>query len=82
MTQLAFASLASRSYTEDDNKTEPEIRFLKYDRSGRSSGVGIVSFETPEQAAQAKTQFNGKIAKGMGSSSRVFAHLNHLPNFC
>lgn len=40
--------------------------------------MGIVSFETPSQAAQAKTQFNGKIAKGMGSSPRVFACPNHL----
>jgi len=60
MTRIAFAS----GFSLDDNKTEPEIRFLKYDRSGRSSGVAIVSFETPSQAAQAKTQFDGKMAKG------------------
>ncbi|OAX41646.1 RNA-binding domain-containing protein [Rhizopogon vinicolor AM-OR11-026] len=40
---------------------EPLIR---YDRSGRSSGVAIVSFETSSEAAHAKTQFDGKIAKG------------------
>jgi THO complex subunit 4 len=52
--------------TEDDKETEPEIRFsfLKYDRSGRSSGVAVVSFETPLQATRAKRQFDGKLAKG------------------
>ncbi|KAI0729788.1 RNA-binding domain-containing protein [Fomitopsis betulina] len=40
---------------------EPLIR---YDRSGRSSGVAIVSYETPEEAAAAKRQFDGKLAKG------------------
>ncbi|KAG0706937.1 hypothetical protein DFH29DRAFT_95984 [Suillus ampliporus] len=40
---------------------EPLIR---YDRSGRSSGVAIVSFETPLQATRAKRQFDGKLAKG------------------
>ncbi|EPT02304.1 hypothetical protein FOMPIDRAFT_1160496 [Fomitopsis schrenkii] len=40
---------------------EPLIR---YDRSGRSSGVAIISYETPEEAAAAKRQFDGKLAKG------------------
>ncbi|KAG2352906.1 hypothetical protein BDR07DRAFT_1435594 [Suillus spraguei] len=40
---------------------EPLIR---YDRSGRSSGVAVVSFETPLQATRAKRQFDGKLAKG------------------
>ncbi|KAF9225710.1 hypothetical protein BS17DRAFT_794617 [Gyrodon lividus] len=40
---------------------EPLIR---YDRSGRSSGVAIISFETPAEAARAKKQFEGKLAKG------------------
>ncbi|KAG2064348.1 hypothetical protein BDR04DRAFT_1137409 [Suillus decipiens] len=40
---------------------EPLIR---YDRSGRSSGVAVVSFETPLQATRAKRQFEGKLAKG------------------
>jgi hypothetical protein len=35
--------------------------------------VAIVSFETPSQAAQAKGQFDGKLAKGMGSNPQVFA---------
>ncbi|KAH7887010.1 hypothetical protein F5I97DRAFT_1807930 [Phlebopus sp. FC_14] len=40
---------------------EPLIR---YDRSGRSSGVAIVSFETPLEASRAKKQYEGKLAKG------------------
>ncbi|OCH86809.1 hypothetical protein OBBRIDRAFT_782636 [Obba rivulosa] len=40
---------------------EPLIR---YDRSGRSSGVAIISFETAEEAAIAKQGFDGKLAKG------------------
>ncbi|KAJ7689410.1 hypothetical protein B0H17DRAFT_1202303 [Mycena rosella] len=37
---------------------------LKYDRSGRSSGTATVSFETPAEAARAKKQFDGILAKG------------------
>jgi len=40
---------------------EPLIR---YDRSGRSSGVAIISFETPAEATRAKKQFSGILAKG------------------
>ena len=44
------------------------IRFfaspLKYDRSGRSSGVAIIAFETPAEATRAKKQFDGILAKG------------------
>ncbi|KAJ6470580.1 hypothetical protein C8R47DRAFT_754784 [Mycena vitilis] len=40
---------------------EPEIR---YDRSGRSSGTAIVTFETPVEATRAKKQFDGILAKG------------------
>lgn len=36
----------------------------KYDRSGRSSGVAVISFETPVQATRAKKQFEGILAKG------------------
>ncbi|KAJ7634652.1 hypothetical protein FB45DRAFT_909442 [Roridomyces roridus] len=39
---------------------EPQIR---YDRSGRSSGTAIVSFETPAEATRAKKQFDGILAK-------------------
>lgn len=37
---------------------------LKYDRSGRSSGVAIITYETPEEAVHAKQRFDGKLAKG------------------
>ncbi|KZP33724.1 hypothetical protein FIBSPDRAFT_204326 [Athelia psychrophila] len=44
---------------------EPLIR---YDRSGRSSGVAIISFETPGEATRAKKQFDGILAKGQPMS--------------
>jgi len=44
---------------------EPIIR---YDRSGRSSGVAIVSFETAAEASRAKKQFDGILAKGQPMS--------------
>jgi THO complex subunit 4 len=44
---------------------EPLIR---YDRSGRSSGVAIISFETPAEATRAKKQFDGILAKGQPMS--------------
>ncbi|KAF9788336.1 RNA-binding domain-containing protein [Thelephora terrestris] len=40
---------------------EPQIR---YDRSGRSSGVAIITYETPEEASQAIARFNGATANG------------------
>ncbi|KAI0763118.1 RNA-binding domain-containing protein [Trametes elegans] len=39
---------------------EPRIR---YDRSGRSSGVAVITFETPAEATRAKKQFDGILAK-------------------
>jgi len=44
---------------------EPLIR---YDRSGRSSGMAIISFETPAEATRAKKQFDGILAKGQPMS--------------
>ncbi|KAJ8081899.1 hypothetical protein PM082_024593 [Marasmius tenuissimus] len=44
---------------------EPLIR---YDRSGRSSGVAIISYETPAEATRAKKQFDGILAKGQPMS--------------
>jgi hypothetical protein len=38
--------------------------FIKYDRSGRSSGVAIISYETNMEATKAKSQFDGVLAKG------------------
>ncbi|KAF8137590.1 hypothetical protein EV363DRAFT_1254473 [Boletus edulis] len=40
---------------------EPLIR---YDRSGRSSGVAIISYEKPAEASRAKKEYEGKLAKG------------------
>ncbi|KAH0826690.1 hypothetical protein J3R83DRAFT_5081 [Lanmaoa asiatica] len=40
---------------------EPLIR---YDRSGRSSGVAIITYEKPAEATRAKKEFEGKLAKG------------------
>ncbi|KAF7360226.1 THO complex subunit 4-A [Mycena venus] len=45
--------------------SEPHIR---YDRSGRSSGTAIVSFETLAEATRAKNQYNGILAKGQPMS--------------
>lgn len=44
---------------------EPLIR---YDRSGRSSGVAIISYETAVEAAAAKERYDGKLAKGQPMS--------------
>lgn len=41
------------------------LHLLKYDRSGRSSGVAFITYETPAEAAQAKREFDGKFAKGV-----------------
>jgi len=38
--------------------------FIRYDRSGRSSGVAIITFETPTEAKLAKRQLDGVLAKG------------------
>ncbi|KAN0136225.1 hypothetical protein V8E53_006085 [Lactarius tabidus] len=38
--------------------------FIRYDRSGRSSGVAIITFETPAEAKLAKRQLDGVLAKG------------------
>ena len=44
---------------------EPLIR---YDASGRSTGVAVISFETPAEAVRAKKQFDGILAKGQPMS--------------
>nr|GAT51596.1 predicted protein [Mycena chlorophos] len=44
---------------------EPRIR---YDRSGRSSGMAYVSFETVAEATRAKRQYDGILAKGQPMS--------------
>lgn len=40
---------------------------IKYDRSGRSSGIAIISYETSAEATKAKKQFDGILAKGNDS---------------
>ncbi|KAL0959697.1 hypothetical protein HGRIS_011392 [Hohenbuehelia grisea] len=40
---------------------EPLIR---YDRSGRSSGVAVITYESPADATKAKKQYDGILAKG------------------
>ncbi|KAI0366815.1 RNA-binding domain-containing protein [Pilatotrama ljubarskyi] len=44
---------------------EPQIR---YDRSGRSTGVAVITFETPAEATRAKKQFDGILAKNQPMS--------------
>ncbi|RPD56057.1 RNA-binding domain-containing protein [Lentinus tigrinus ALCF2SS1-6] len=44
---------------------EPQIR---YDRSGRSSGVAVITFETPAEATRAKKQFDGILCKNQPMS--------------
>lgn len=41
---------------------------FKYDRSGRSSGTAIISFETSTEATRAKKQFDGILARGQPMS--------------
>ncbi|KAJ7031956.1 hypothetical protein C8F04DRAFT_1108722 [Mycena alexandri] len=45
--------------------SEPQIR---YDRSGRSSGMANVSFETIAEATRARKQFDGILARGQPMS--------------
>ncbi|KAG6830593.1 hypothetical protein H0H92_015874 [Tricholoma furcatifolium] len=51
---------------------------LKYDRSGRSSGTAIISFETTAEATRAKKQFDGILAKGINISFATFV----VPDVC
>ncbi|KAF9043514.1 hypothetical protein BDZ89DRAFT_1128220 [Hymenopellis radicata] len=44
---------------------EPHIR---YDRSGRSTGTAVISFETAAEATKAQQQFDGLSAKGQPMS--------------
>lgn len=45
-------------------QTSPSLLLEKYDRSGRSSGVAVVFFETAGEATRAKNQYDGVLAKG------------------
>ena len=44
------------------------INLEQYDRSGRSSGVAVITFETPAEATRAKKQFDGILCKSNISS--------------
>ncbi|CAL1699533.1 unnamed protein product [Somion occarium] len=44
------------------------LLFFKYDRSGRSSGVAIVSYETLAEAAAAKREYDGRLCKNQPMS--------------
>lgn len=43
-------------------------RIVQYDRSGRSSGVAVITFETPAEATRAKKQFDGILCKSSSPS--------------
>ncbi|KAJ2934188.1 hypothetical protein H1R20_g2911, partial [Candolleomyces eurysporus] len=45
---------------------------LKYDGSGRSLGIAIVTFETSAEATRAKKQFDGILAKGQPMHIKFF----------
>ncbi|ESK90229.1 tho complex subunit 4-a-like [Moniliophthora roreri MCA 2997] len=51
---------------------------IKYDRSGRSSGTAIISYDTPAEATRAKKQFDGLLAKGQPMSIVYDTHVPHL----
>jgi len=53
---------------------EPLIR---YDRSGRSSGVAVVSYETAQEATAARSRFEGKLAKGQPMSIAFYNTPQH-----
>ncbi|CAA7267229.1 unnamed protein product [Cyclocybe aegerita] len=46
---------------------------LRYDRSGRSSGEAVLSFESATEATRAKKQFQGILAKGQPMSISYYA---------
>ena len=60
---IAFASGSSMGVNTKLNLRN-HLLLLKYDRSGRSSGVAIITYEKPAEAARAKKEYEGKLAKG------------------
>lgn len=51
---------------------------VQYDRSGRSTGVAVVTFETPAEATRAKNQFDGILAKSKSSSLLISSLFKYL----
>ncbi len=41
------------------------IPAIKYDRSGRSSGVALVTYESTAEAKRALNEYNSKLCKGV-----------------
>ncbi|KAF8591286.1 hypothetical protein K439DRAFT_1327309 [Ramaria rubella] len=58
--EVTVKDLTSIFSTIGNLAREPVIRF---DRSGRSTGVAFIAFESPAEATRAKNQLDGKIAK-------------------
>ena len=67
VSMTAFASGSSLGMNTKLNLRN-HLLLLKYDRSGRSSGVAIIMYEKPAEASRAKKEFEGKLAKGWCSS--------------
>ncbi|KZV72301.1 RNA-binding domain-containing protein [Peniophora sp. CONT] len=40
------------------------VPHIRYDRSGRSQGIAVITFETPAEATRARNQLHGVLAKG------------------
>ena len=40
------------------------MSIIKYDRSGRSQGVAIISYDTAAEAKKGLAHFDGKLCKG------------------
>lgn len=47
------------------------IPAIKYDRSGRSSGVALVTYESTAEAKRALNEYNGKLCKGVSYCREV-----------
>jgi hypothetical protein len=54
------------------------VTILKYDRSGRSSGIAVITYELPDEAARAIAQYNGATANGISPSPYKPTSFTHL----
>lgn len=50
------------------------IPAIKYDRSGRSSGVAFVTFESSAEAKRALAEYNSKLCKGLSRNEIRLLH--------